>query len=63
MELQDLKLLVAGSLLGGSVKTRDTGIRGKGVDSVSAPNDAEIAKAVSTAQRIWEEVLRQERES
>jgi len=50
MELDELKLLAAASLLAGSITAS------------SHPTDEGIAKAVRTAKRIWEEVLRQERE-
>jgi len=58
MELEDLKMLAAASLLGGSVH--------KGLRSnpntppyIVEPSDMEIEAAVRVAGKIWEEVLSQ----
>jgi hypothetical protein len=52
MELETLKAQMAASIIGGVVAS----------DSTKPIEDREIAAAVRIAQRIWEEVLRQERE-
>lgn len=59
MELTDLKLLAAASLLSGSVfaATSDGGRN----STIMAPSAKVIASAVEVAQRIWDEVLRQEK--
>lgn len=54
MQLEDLVMLSASSLLAGSVKTLSFG--------VVSPSDKEVADAVRTAKRIWKETLQQQRE-
>lgn len=57
MELVELKFLAAASLLGGSVH------RSGLLDStIRSPSQIEIEVAVKKAQRIWDEVLRQDQE-
>ena len=51
MELNELKALMAASLLGGSVG-----------EFATSPKDKDIEKAVQIAQKIWAETLKQERE-
>lgn len=53
MQLIELKALMAASLLGGSV-SRPT--------AASVPHRVAIEAAVKTAQEIWEETLKQDRE-
>ena len=54
MELNDLKALMAASLVGGNIEEKSLG-------HVRVPSRGEIEAAVATAQEIWEEVLRQDR--
>lgn len=55
MELNELKALMAASLLGSTVeRTR--------VAHVRVPDPDSIEAAVRTAQEIWEETLKQDRE-
>lgn len=59
MELNDLKMLAAASLLSGHVMTGSSD--GGRTHFTVEPSPQDIAVAVSTAQRIWEEVLEQGR--
>jgi hypothetical protein len=57
MELNEMKALMAASLLGGAIGSfPDTMLTIRNVQ------DSEITAAVQIAQKIWEEVRRQERE-
>jgi hypothetical protein len=60
MELNDLKALIAATLLGGSVRT--VSHDGGRTSSVISPTAIEITTAVQAAQRIWNEVIKQDRE-
>lgn len=74
MEMEDLTMLAAASLLAGKARRVATIAPGgkqkysgteppQSVGEVGVlPNDAEIREAVKTAKRIWTEVLRQKRE-
>jgi hypothetical protein len=57
MELNDLKALMAACLLGGSV-THGFTIS----DYADRPTSIAIAAAVKTAQEIWNETLKQDRQ-
>jgi hypothetical protein len=59
MDLNELKFLGAASLLAGSVRP----CLSSGRESTAIPDSAEIQAAVRSAQEIWEEVLKQDRES
>jgi hypothetical protein len=61
MELNDLKLLAAASLLSG--KIHEISSDGGRTSHMTLPTRAEIESAVECAQKIWLEVLRQDRES
>lgn len=56
MDLQELKSIMAASLLAGEISS---GPRGKRLYEVS---DFDIDQAVRLSQMLWEEVLKQERE-
>jgi hypothetical protein len=59
MELIDLKMLAAASLLGGTIQEKGIAHGGR----VFEPTGKEIETAVRTTQKIWEEVLKQDRNS
>lgn len=61
MDLNELKCLAAASLLAGSVKLEQD-VPDNRCRRFYGPTAVEISAAVSTAQSIWEETLRQERE-
>ena len=58
MELEDLEMLAAASLLAGKINTSSS--NGGRTWAVSKPNDEEIIQAVCTARQIWKEVLKKE---
>lgn len=57
MELEDLKMLAAASLMSGSVFMR-TNDGGRTIEIVS-PTDKVVTVAVEVAQKIWDEVCKQ----
>ena len=59
MQLNELKLLAAASLL---APIKEVAISGGRSFAALGPSSNEIQTAVRTVQTIWEEVLRQERE-
>lgn len=57
MELEDLKMLAAASLMSGSVFAGSS--NGGRTTDIMAPNNKTIEAAVEVAEKIWQEVLRQ----
>lgn len=57
MELEDLKMLAAASLLSGSVFAGTS--NGGRTSEIMAPSAKVITAAVEVAQRIWDEVCKQ----
>lgn len=56
MELRELILLSASALLAGRVRTAEGYSR---APVVTIPSDQEIEAAVRSAQRVWDEVIRE----